>query len=102
MTITVLLNDGKKFEEVPASLLDGLIAGGEIKAFLRTTGWAIVGENVMRVEKPNSGAAEPEKCYGGPERRVQTRRCCITCPEMIDGQCMSTYCPDRYKRTRYL
>ncbi|MGD0843768.1 MAG: GSU3473 family protein [Geobacteraceae bacterium] len=100
MKIIVLLNDEKDCIEVPAILLDALLAKGKVKAFLRADGWVLIGKHPIRGQNLHYYKG-PERRYIAPENGVQAnKRSCLTCPEMIDGQCVSNECPDRHKRTR--
>ena len=93
MTITVLLNGEENFQNVPDFLLDDLLATGKVKAFLRSSGWAIIGQHPVRSRKRGD--------YDGPERRMQRKKSCIICPDMEGGVCRSEACGDRYKQTKY-
>ncbi len=86
---------------VSAYELDRLLEAGNVRAFRRMTGWVIVGQDPIR----GKGGA-----YNGRERRRQrTRLCvrgnspgvsretahvrsCLTCPNLVNGKCVSTTC----------
>ncbi len=93
MTITVILEDEAGFRQVPDFLLDELIAAGKVKAFLRSSGWAVIGQHPVRGRATDS--------YDGPERRRQRRKSCILCPDMHRGVCISEVCSDRYKQAKF-
>lgn len=93
MTITVLLNGEDSFKEIPDFLLDEFIVNGKVKAFLRSDGWAIIGQHPVRSRRSGD--------YDGPERRMQRKKSCIICPDMDGGICKSKSCGDRYKQTKY-
>jgi hypothetical protein len=93
MLIPVFLVDDDEFQEVPNYLLDRLIAMGRVRSFRRSSGWVLIGRDPVR--KPGGGF------YTGPERRKRTVRSCIACPDMVNGECISSDCPDRYTKTRF-
>ncbi len=93
MKIPVIMHENSEYQEIPYHLLSQLIAAGKIKAFHRSTGWAVIGRDPVR---------DPAKWNGkhdGPERRFQRNKTCILCPEMKRGECISTTCPHRIKLT---
>ncbi len=94
MKIEVLFHGEEETQLVPAYLLDKLIAAGNVKAFLRSSGWAVIGRDPVRGSSMG--------LYMGPERRrAQKMKSCISCPQMVGGECVSGDCPDRYKKTKY-
>ncbi len=92
MTITVLLKDDLGFQEIPDFFLDELIAGGRVKAFLRSDGWAVIGEHPIRSRRSAN--------YEAAERRARRKKACLLCPDMNGGKCVSKICPDRYKSAK--
>jgi hypothetical protein len=86
--ITVLFNDNY-IKVVSGIELERLLVTDRVKAFRRSTGWAIVGKDPLR----GKGGK-----YTGPERRKQSgKRCCgrfcLTCEHLIDGKCLFTTLP---------
>lgn len=61
MLIRVMYPNGK-FDMVKPQILDRLLESAKVSGFMRSDGWANVGEDSLRVNKP----ANP---YNGPERR---------------------------------
>jgi hypothetical protein len=93
MLIPVFLVDDVECQEVPNYLLDRLIAMGRVRSFRRSSGWVVIGRDPIR--KPSW------EFYNGPERRRRTVRSCIACPDMVNGECISSNCQDRYKKTKF-
>jgi hypothetical protein len=94
MMIQVLFHGENEYQNVPDYALGQLITTGKVKAFLRSSGWAVVGRDPIR---------EPGRLlYDGPERRNRRKTYCMKCPDMVGGSCISTTCPDRYKRVKFL
>ncbi len=93
MKIPVLLNGDDSCREIPDFLLDTLLDDGKIKAFRRSTGWVVIGRDPIR----RGGS----KDYNGPERRITSQKSCIKCPEMVFGECITTICPDRRRKTKF-
>jgi hypothetical protein len=91
MKIPVFMDDNDECQEVPYYLLGQLIAAGRVKAFRRSTGWAVIDRDPVRDPGKRRGR------YNGPERRFQRDKSCILCPEMKSGECISTACPHRLK-----
>jgi len=60
--IRVEMFDGAYIMVVPKGL-DLLLRHGQVKKFLRSTGWAEVGKDPIRAHARNNS-------YGGPERRL--------------------------------
>jgi hypothetical protein len=93
MMIDVLFHGEEESQQIPAHTLGQLIAMGKVKAFLRSSGWAVIGRDPIR---------EPGKLlYFGTERRNRRKTYCMSCPEMVGGSCTSTTCPDRYKQVKF-
>ncbi len=92
MKISVLLDGEGKSQGIPTILLDTLLERGKVKAFRRSTGWVYVGLDPVRGKGGDA--------YFGPERRTKRNKSCIRCPEMVHGKCVSTVCPDRFKKTQ--
>lgn len=61
MTIQVELIDGCSIRVVPKGL-DLLLAHNLVRRFLRSSGWAVVGVDPIRLTSSTAG-------YAGPERR---------------------------------
>ncbi len=104
--IPVLFNDNH-YKVVSGNELDQLLMTGRVKAFRRSTGWAIIGQDPLR----GKGGK-----YTGPERRkqrgrqcgnssrfkseqatVQEGRSCLTCDNLVEGKCLSTTFLDNCK-----
>lgn len=103
--IPVLFNDNQ-YKLVSGNELDQLLTTGKIKAFRRSSGWAIIGQDPLRGNGGN---------YTGPERRMQRgRQCgngskfkiqelteqkgrsCLTCGNLVKGKCLSKDSLDTY------
>ncbi|HET6420918.1 MAG TPA: hypothetical protein VFG19_12210 [Geobacteraceae bacterium] len=93
MKIPVIMHDDDEYVEVPFYLLGQLIATGRIRAFRRSTGWAVIGRDPVR--DPGKWKSK----HDGPERRLQRDKSCILCPELKGGECVSAACPNRLKMT---
>jgi len=100
--IPVLFSDNH-YKVVSGIELDQLLMLDRVKAFRRSTGWVIIGEDPLR------GAGGE---YSGPERRrkigricgtgsrivsqqtlVQKTRLCLTCVNLVDGKCLGKILP---------
>lgn len=93
MMIQVLFHGEEESQHIPAHTLGQLIAMGRVKAFLRSSGWAVIGRDPIR---------QPGRLnYYGPERRNRRKSYCMSCPELVNGACVSTTCPDRYKQVKF-
>ena len=92
MMIEVLLRGGTELEVVPDYVLGELLARGGVESFRRSSGWVIVGLDPIREARKGS--------YSGPERRTRKKGSCLTCPQMIDGECSDSSCIDYRCSTR--
>lgn len=91
--IEVFFHGDNQSRHVPAHTLGQLIAMGKIKSFLRSSGWVVVGRDPIR---------EPGRIlYSGPERRKRRTTYCMSCPQMVNGACISETCPDRYRQVNF-
>ena len=107
--IPVLFNNNH-YKLVSGIELDQLLTTGRVKAFRRSTGWALIGHDPLRGKGGKSGK------FSGPERRkqrgrlcgngskfksqqvtVQKGRSCLTCDNLVGGKCLSTVFLDNYK-----
>lgn len=99
--IPVLFNNNHTSVVLPNEL-DSLLEAGSLRAFRRMTGWVIVGQDPVR---GRGGTYE-----GRDRRRQRTRLCvksmsmprgvladttqvfrsCLTCPNLVNGKCVST------------
>jgi hypothetical protein len=90
--IEVLLRGGTELEVVPDYVLGELLARGGVQSFRRSSGWVIVGCDPIREVRKGS--------YSGPERRTRKKGSCLTCPQMIDGECSDSSCEEYRCSTR--
>lgn len=60
--------EGGSYDYIKPAMLDGKLISGEVKRFLRSSGWAVVGEDPIR--HPDSHHYN----YFGPERRQKGMR----------------------------
>lgn len=56
-----IINSSKEPDSVPPYVLDRMLACGEVHAFERSSGWAVVGRDPIRAARRGA--------YQGPERR---------------------------------
>jgi hypothetical protein len=90
--IEVIFHGEDESHLIPTHTLGQLIAMGKVKAFLRSSGWAVIGRDPIR---------EPGRVlHYGPERRNRRKTYCMSCKDMVGGSCISTTCPDRYKQVK--
>ncbi len=106
--IPVLFNNNK-YKLVSCNELDQLLATGRVKAFRRSTGWALIGHDPLRGKGGKFGK------FGGPERRTQRAslygngskfkyqkvtvrkgRPYLICDNLVEGICLSTEFLDSY------
>jgi len=107
--IPVLFNDNH-YKLVSGNELDQLLTTGRVKAFRRSTGWALIGHDPLRGKGGKFGK------FKGPERRkqrvrlcgngskfkpqqvtVQKGHSCLICDNLVKGKCVSTAFLDNYK-----
>lgn len=84
MMIDVLLCGNTEPEAVPDYVLGELLLRGRVQGFRRSSGWVTVGRDPIRQEN---------RRYSGPERR-RRKGSCLMCPEMSNGDCINTNCPE--------
>jgi hypothetical protein len=92
MMIEVLLRGGTELEVVPDYVLGELLARGGVEGFRRSSGWVKVGQDPIREARIGT--------YSGPERRTRKKGSCLTCPQMIDGECGDCSCVEYRCSTR--
>ena len=107
--IPVLFNNNH-YKLVSGNELDQLLPTGRVKAFRRSTGWALIGHDPLRGKGGKFGK------FKGPERRKQrVRFCgngskfksqrvtlqkehfCLICDILVKGKSVSTPFLDNYK-----
>ena len=92
MLITVMLKGDSQLQQIPTLMLDELLAAGKVTAFLRSSGWAIIGRDPIRTQSRSN--------YDGKEMRTKKSRSCLICPDMKEGVCISTICSDRNRQAK--
>lgn len=88
MMIEVLLCGNTEPETVPDYVLGELLLRGRVEGFRRSSGWVVVGRDPIR--KAGGGK------FSGPEKRRRRKGSCLTCPEMVGGECLNTSCPEHH------
>lgn len=83
--IPVIFTD-HRYKRVSGVELDQLLVDGSVKAFRRSSGWAIIGQDSLR----GDGGI-----YSGPDRRREFKRLCalgsrscLTCNNFVEGKCV--------------
>jgi hypothetical protein len=94
------------YEIVSTDKLDKLLESRKIKAFRRTAGWVIIGQDPVRSKDgkyngPERRMERKRQCCRGIKHRMsnlraQKERQCLTCINMIDGKCVVTAIKVRY------
>jgi len=86
MMIEALLCGTTEREVIPDYLLGELLSRGRVQGFSRASGWVVVGRDPIRKERKGN--------YSGAERRRRRKGFCLTCPDMIGGECVNSSCPE--------
>jgi len=86
MMIEVLLCGTTEREVIPDYLLGELLSRGRVQGFRRASGWVVVGRDPIRQERKGN--------HSGAERRRRRKASCLTCPDMIGGECVNSRCPE--------
>jgi len=94
MMIEVLLCGNTEPEKVPDYVLGELLLRGRVEGFRRSSGWVVVGRDPVR--KAAGGK------YPGPEKRRRRKGYCLTCSEMVGGECLDTGCPEYHCNAKVL
>jgi hypothetical protein len=84
--IEVLLSGNTEHEVVPDYVLGELLLRGKVQGFRRASGWVVVGRDPIRQARGGS--------YPGTERRRRRKASCLTCPELIGGECVNSRCSE--------
>lgn len=90
--IEVLMCGCEEHEIVPDYVLGELLVRGDVQGFRRASGWVEVGRDPIRQSR-NGG-------YSGAERRRRRKGSCLTCPEMVGGECTNSSCPEHFANTK--
>ena len=94
------------YKVVSGHELDQLLMDGKVKAFHRSTGWAIVGEDPVRGKGgmytgPERRRRRGKLCSNGSKSKSQqlTEKkgsSCLTCFNLVEGKCLSKELLDSY------
>ncbi len=84
--IEVLLKGDNEHQVVQDYVLNELLARGRVQKFRRSSGWVVVGRDPIR---------QPAKdIFRGLERRKRRTTSCLSCSDMVGGECINTTCSE--------
>ncbi len=96
--IPVLFNDNH-YKVVSGLELNLLLMTGRVKAFRRSTGWAVIGHDPLRGKGgkytgPERRGLRGRRCNNGSrfqsqQATMQEGRSCLTCNNLVEGICLS-------------
>jgi hypothetical protein len=92
MMIEVLLKGDSENQVVADYVLGELLSRGRVQGFRRSSGWVEVGRDPIRQSRVD--------IYYGRERRKRRNSSCLSCPEMVRGECVKTSCPEFRSQTK--